>query len=66
MLTMTTQAVAAVVTWDGGAGAFDQSWHTQSNWSGDTVPVTGDDVVFPDLGDGIRVEYDPVAKIRRS
>ncbi|RKX31542.1 MAG: hypothetical protein DRP71_13300 [Verrucomicrobia bacterium] len=62
MPAMTTQGMAGVVTWDGDAGGSDQSWHTPSNWSDDTLPVTGDDVVFPDLGAQFDVEYDPVAK----
>lgn len=35
---------AAIKTWD---GSTNSSWSVPSNWSGDTVPVTGDDLVFP-------------------
>ena len=34
----------AVRTWDRDAGTDD--WNTALNWSGDTVPIAGDDVVF--------------------
>ncbi|OGM63271.1 hypothetical protein A2961_05240 [Candidatus Woesebacteria bacterium RIFCSPLOWO2_01_FULL_39_21] len=38
-------AIDATRTWDGGGGA-DPNWSTPANWSDDTVPVSGDDVVF--------------------
>lgn len=34
----------AVVTW---TGATDINWHTGSNWSTNTEPVIGDDVIIP-------------------
>jgi hypothetical protein len=36
-------AFGASVTWDGGGA--DENWSTPGNWSGDTVPGTGDSVV---------------------
>jgi len=36
---------AATITWDNGGG--DDAWTTGTNWSGDTVPGAGDDVVIP-------------------
>ena len=59
LLTFNPRAMAEVVTWDGEAGESDEYWHTASNWSGNTIPVAGDDVVFPDLGEGYKVKYDP-------
>jgi len=38
-------AAAAIRTWDGGDTA-NQLWSDPNNWSADTVPVPGDDVVF--------------------
>ena len=35
---------AATITWDGGGA--DNNWSTGANWSTDSVPATGDDVVF--------------------
>lgn len=35
---------AATITWDGGGG--DNDWSTAANWSTDTVPGSGDYVVF--------------------
>ena len=37
----------ATVTWDGGAGTWN--WADRTNWSGDLVPTTADDVIIPDL-----------------
>src|SRR5262245_14360908 len=34
----------ATVTWDGDAG--DNNWQTAANWSNDSLPTTGDDVVI--------------------
>ncbi|MCI0682029.1 MAG: LamG domain-containing protein, partial [Gemmataceae bacterium] len=39
--------VGVTVAWDGGAGTFN--WGDAANWSGDTLPGAGDDVVIPDL-----------------
>ena len=36
---------AASVTWDGEGG--DGLWSTQENWSGDTLPQTGDTITIP-------------------
>ncbi len=36
--------VKAQITWDGGGG--DNQWNTASNWFGDVVPVTGDNVLL--------------------
>ena len=35
---------AAPKTWDGSAG--DNKFSTAANWSGDTIPVTGDTIIF--------------------
>ncbi len=40
-------------TWDGGAGT--DKWSDAANWVGDTVPESGDSLVFPD-----GTLYDPV------
>ena len=40
----TNSAHAATKTWDGSTSG---SWSVGTNWSGDIVPVTGDDLVFP-------------------
>jgi len=45
-----TPAWAATTTWDDG-GAPDDTFDNPANWAGDTVPATGDDLVFP-VGDG--------------
>src|SRR5262245_499556 len=37
---------ANVVQWDGGGVTND--WADRFNWSNDTAPVNGDDIVFPD------------------
>lgn len=37
-------AFAATVTWDGGGA--DNNFSTAANWTGDTVPSNGDDLVF--------------------
>jgi len=42
----------AAVTWDGDAG--DSLWSSATNWSGDAVPVGGDDVII----DGAAVTWD--------
>lgn len=41
------RSLLANVTWDGGGGNFD--WGNASNWSADTLPLSGDDVIIPDL-----------------
>lgn len=38
-------ALAATRTWDGGS-SVDNNWSTKENWSDDTVPIDGDDVLF--------------------
>ena len=40
----TFEANAAIKTWDGGGG--DNKWSTAANWSGDTVPINADEIVF--------------------
>ena len=42
---VSTPALGATVTWDGGAGA-DGNWSTASNWSTNALPANTDDVVF--------------------
>ncbi|MEO5627380.1 MAG: hypothetical protein ABIQ89_00630 [Candidatus Saccharimonadales bacterium] len=39
------QAFAATKTWD--SGGSDEKFSTAANWSGDSVPITGDSLVFP-------------------
>ena len=39
------------ISWDGGGGA-DQKWSTLTNWNGDVLPGSGDDVV---LNGGVQV-----------
>ncbi|MDR1284050.1 MAG: hypothetical protein LBK99_25020 [Opitutaceae bacterium] len=41
---------AATVKWDGGAG--NSTWTTATNWSGDTLPASADDVTF-DINTGM-------------
>lgn len=36
----------ATRVWGGGTGPVDGDWNTATNWTGDTVPANGDDVVF--------------------
>lgn len=44
----TSPAFAATRTWDGSAG--DDNFNTAANWSGDSVPTDGDDLVFSMTG----------------
>ncbi len=44
-LSLPLPAHAATKTWDGGCGA-NTNWSCPANWSGDTVPVAADTVVF--------------------
>ncbi|MEM6806464.1 MAG: hypothetical protein AAF696_34010, partial [Bacteroidota bacterium] len=44
---------AATRTWN---GSVDQLWERASNWSGNAVPVAGDDVVIPSVGTGLYPE----------
>lgn len=37
---------AATKSWDGGTTGNGSSWATNTNWAGDIIPATGDDVVF--------------------
>ncbi len=48
LLISTFSAKAATRTWDGGAGTL--VWTSAANWSGDVVPVTGDDIIFSTAG----------------
>ena len=50
-----TAALAAIVTWDGGAGT--NSWHDAANWSSNTLPAAGDDVVLPTLASSYTVVH---------
>ncbi len=43
------RTLLAIVTWDGGAVPPNFNWNDPANWSGDTLPGTGDDVTIPDL-----------------
>ncbi|MEX2606747.1 MAG: hypothetical protein WD708_05330 [Kiritimatiellia bacterium] len=49
-------AHAQVIKWDGEADP-DRNWTTATNWDGDIVPATGDDVEFSSTGVGV-VEVD--------
>lgn len=42
---VTPHVFAATSTWDGGGS--DNNMTTDANWSGDTAPTAGDDLVFP-------------------
>jgi len=44
LLSVCVYSEAAIITWDGEAG--DAQWSTASNWSGNIVPVAGDDVIL--------------------
>lgn len=44
MLFFVADGFAVTRTWDGGGGTL--VWTTAANWSGDVLPVSGDDVVF--------------------
>lgn len=44
LLAVCIYSEAAIITWDGEAG--DAQWSTASNWSGNIVPVAGDDVIL--------------------
>ncbi|WP_396162359.1 beta strand repeat-containing protein, partial [Flavobacterium sp.] len=48
MLFFVVDGFAVTRTWDGGAGTL--VWTTAANWSGDAIPVAGDDVVFNTTG----------------
>jgi hypothetical protein len=41
-----TKVLAATVTWDGDGGTSG-GWSNAINWDNDTLPVDGDDLVFP-------------------
>jgi (2Fe-2S) ferredoxin len=45
LLGTAVSANAATRTWDG--GGFDSNWTNAANWTDDTAPVAGDDLVFP-------------------
>lgn len=36
----------ALKVWGGGSGPVDGNWDTGTNWTGDTIPANGDDVLF--------------------
>src|SRR5947209_13803368 len=42
--TSAAPASAAIKTWDGSSSG---NWATAANWSGGTLPISGDDLVFP-------------------
>lgn len=37
---------SATVSWDGGTNGTAGSWSTGSNWAGDSLPASGDDIIF--------------------
>ncbi len=43
------------MTW---TGATNGDWMTAGNWSGDTVPQAGDDLVFPATSSNFKVVND--------
>ena len=48
-------AIAATRTWDGGGDG--NSWTNAANWSADTIPVAGDDVVIDVSGTNATIRY---------
>ena len=46
ILLNSTKVLAATVTWDGDGGT-SAGWSNAINWDNDTLPVDGDDLVFP-------------------
>src|SRR5436190_1386394 len=44
ILSVQHPGAAATKTWDGSSSG---NWATAANWSGSTLPVAGDDLVFP-------------------
>ena len=50
VLVMSTQTLGGTVSWDGGGDGT--SWMDPLNWSGDTLPAAGDDVMIPPGGAG--------------
>ena len=44
LLSVCVYSAAAIITWDGEGS--DGQWSTASNWSGNIVPVAGDDVIL--------------------
>src|SRR5664279_3601566 len=41
--------LANAASWDAGGGA-NRSWGNSLNWTGDAIPLPGDDVLFNDTG----------------
>lgn len=48
---VTLEAVPALAVWDGGGG-LNKFWSQPLNWSGDTLPLPGDDLHFSNGGAG--------------
>lgn len=44
LLSVCVYSEAGIITWDGGGS--DGQWNTASNWSGNIIPVAGDDVIL--------------------
>jgi len=53
------RALLSIVASDGNAGT--SNWDDADNWDTDTVPVSGDDVVIPELAGDITVELSTTA-----
>lgn len=43
--------------WDGGPGGNGNDWNTANNWAGDTLPPSGDNLVFDDRGGGPSADF---------
>src|SRR5436190_8863692 len=46
MCSLSAPGAAVTRTWDGGAAGADANWMTAANWSGNVVPVSGDNLSF--------------------
>jgi hypothetical protein len=55
LLALSPIASAATKTWDGGGDGV--SWTNAANWSGDTLPAAGDDVVINVAGTNATINY---------
>jgi autotransporter-associated beta strand protein len=49
-LALSGRALAADVTWDGGAAGTNSAWRTAGNWNPDGVPAANDNAVFDSAG----------------
>lgn len=62
LLSLFVYSEAAIIFWDGEAG--DNQWNTASNWSGNIVPVAGDDVILDNsVATGSYIVYLPAGVV---